>query len=567
MKLSINCFTSNSFTFALTAVLLVLMWLPVGPTITPIYFEDYGRIFQEMSTLSAEKINSLRFITSSIASVLANIFDSPFLGLQLATLINITCFWAFTLLIIWSMSVNAAIISSAALIAGIAYIKETYNLPSEGSVLTQLLNTTQLSDQTIIFGVIAICLILEKKQHSFALRLVVTAIGTFILRNAPSLYWLQGVALVLLILTGHALERYLPNQTKYSKTAVGYFCILLTVNIGYILVALRESAASYLLDALDYAILSLTTNLTVLLSLLLGIAGSQLVKRYKYLLYVSVRFSVWPPLAQAVTLYVLVGFSMAHERSFDIRVASQIDTAVLAIQRTKGAKDLEKSNLLINPILSVPAVVPQILNNALLTQKSSPPGGTDQDLIGLAENRAHHWLITDNAELPFFLKSCVMASAGPLSAYGSDCIRQTLLQQVSCDGSFDLSNLGSVGLDLFHGLSKAEDHGRWTDGNKAYFGCVVRGLAPKYLVLNMRGFTYGTLTTQRVIARVNNNAPQEFAVSSSREISINLPSINNHNIIIVELTLPDAMSPRNLGLSSDARYLAVTIKKASFVFD
>ena len=83
----------------------------------------------------------------------------------------------------------------------------------------------------------------------------------------------------------------------------------------------------------------------------------------------------------------------------------------------------------------------------------------------------------------------------------------------------------------------------------------------------MRGFTYGPLTAQRLIARVNGDSPQEFLISTQREVKLNIPALTEGSVVIVDIVLPDAISPRNLGLSADARHLAVTIKTATFSFD
>jgi hypothetical protein len=258
---------------------------------------------------------------------------------------------------------------------------------------------------------------------------------------------------------------------------------------------------------------------------------------------------------------------MPSQSAFDVRIASRIDDALLVIQRIDGAKNVEKSNLLVGPVANLPPVVPRILNYALATAGVSTAEKAPQDLIGLARTGSYHWLLTDDRQVPFFLHTCVTGAAGTLSAYGADCITRTLREQASCEGKFDLSKSGTVDSKMFRGLSEAEDHGRWTDGNKVYFGCIVRGAAPKRLVLDLRGFIYGPLTRQRVIARVNGNPPQEFLVSSQREIALDFPALDEGSIVIVDIVLPDAISPRNLGLSIDARHLAVTIKTAHFVFD
>jgi hypothetical protein len=46
-----------------------------------------------------------------------------------------------------------------------------------------------------------------------------------------------------------------------------------------------------------------------------------------------------------------------------------------------------------------------------------------------------------------------------------------------------------------------------------------------------------------------------------------MPALTEGSVVIVDILLPDAVSPRNLGLSADTRHLAVTIKTATFSFD
>jgi hypothetical protein len=268
-----------------------------------------------------------------------------------------------------------------------------------------------------------------------------------------------------------------------------------------------------------------------------------------------------------VSLYVLVSATMPIKSELDVRSISRVDEALLQIYRIDGARELGKDNWVISPLANLPAVIPRLLNYAIATSAVTDERLMPSDLISLAKKETFHWLVTDQPGVPFFLHACVKGAAGTLSAYESDCINQTLKKHAACSGSFDLSKTGHVDSTLFQGLSEAEDHGRWTDGNRVYFGCIVRGATPKHLVLDMRGFTYGPLTAQRLIARVNGNSPQEFLISTQREVSLKMPALTEGSVVIVDIVLPDAISPRNLGLSADARHLAVTIKTATFAFD
>ena len=85
--------------------------------------------------------------------------------------------------------------------------------------------------------------------------------------------------------------------------------------------------------------------------------------------------------------------------------------------------------------------------------------------------------------------------------------------------------------------------------------------------MKARGFVYDTIRTQRVIVRLNGNPPEEFKVSATREIKLKLPTLTDEQVLIVEMDFPDAISPRDLGLSADARRLALTFESAVFSFN
>ena len=553
----------------LTAALLVLIWLPTIHPISSEYFEVYRGVFQTISGLSDQPFDSTRLMTATLTGTLASIFDSPFFGLQLSTLISVISLWSFALAAIWSLPPSIACGSSAVLIAIAIYGKTVFGLDISGSALVQQVALDQLINQTLVFAIVAICLLVDTKKPSYFLKLLVLSVGIFLLRDSPSLYFIQAIALAVAITIGHSTRRHQPEHAQYLLSAAILFGVLALATTCHLLLVAFRSTNFSLSNAPEDVVFSFTITSVIFASILLSAAGARLVKYCSYPnpLKNQSLFSLWTALVPIITLYILVAASMPSQSAFDVRIASRIDDALLIIQRINGAKNVEKNNVLVGPVANLPPVIPRILNYALATTGASNAAKAPQDLIGLARTGSYHWLLTDDPQVPFFLHSCVMGAAGTLSAYGADCIIRALREQASCEGKFDLSKSGHVDSTMFRGLSEAEDHGRWTDGNKVYFGCIVRGAAPKRLVLDMRGFIYGPLTRQRVIARVNGNPPQEFLVSSQREIALDFPTLDEGSIVIVDIVLPDAISPRNLGLSIDARHLAVTIKTIDFVFD
>lgn len=569
MMPSSRLFVSQFLLLALTAALLVLIWLPTIHPVSPEYFEVYRGVFQKISGSSDHPFDSTKFMANALTGTLASIFDSPFLGIQLSTLISVISLWVFVLAAVWSLPPSIACGSSAVLI-GIAICgKSVFGLDISGSALVQQLAIDPLINQTLVFALVAICILIDTKKQSFLLKLLVLSTGIFLFHYSSSLYFIQAIALALSIASGHMALRHKPEHVQYLLSVASAFGVLALSTIFHLLAIASSSARFSLANAPEDVIFSFTITSVIFVSILLGTAGARLVKYSRSAISKKNQslYSLSIPLAPIVTLYVLVAVSMPTQSAFDVRSASRVDQALLVIQRMSSAKDFEKNNLLVSPVVNAPPVVPHILNYALGNADSSNITKAPRDLMGLAKSGAYHWLFTDDKQVPFFLHSCLMSAAGTLSAYGADCITRALGEQASCEGKFDLSQSGNVDSNMFRGLSEAEDHGRWTDGNQVYFGCIVRGAAPRRLVLDMRGFIYGPLTRQRVIARVNGNPPQEFLVSSPREIALDFPALDEGSVVIVDIVLPDAISPRNLGLSIDARHLAVTIKTAHFVFD
>ena len=501
---------SQRLSLALTAVLLVLMWLPNIHPIGSEYFEAYRLIFQTIISVAFNPFESAEFINIPFASTLAAVFNSPILGLQLSTLLSVVSLWGFTLAIIWSLPARVALFSTAILTCITIFDKHLFGLGIVGSALGRQFDIGHLSNQMIALVIIAICLFFEPNKKAYLLKLPV---------------------LVLLITFASAIASLAsaPEIIIFSLSAASLIFASMLLGSSCDRLFTQNNRAFWFIQKLDSPI-----------SMILIPIGS---------------------------LYVLVSATMPIKSELDVRSISRVDEALLEIQRIDGARDLSKDNWIISPLANLPAIIPRLLNYAVATSAVTDERLLPMDLISLAKKEAFHWLITDQPEVPFFLHTCLKGAVGTLSAYESECVNRTLQQHVACSGSFDLSKAGHVDSTLFKGLSEAEDHGRWTEGNRVYFGCIVRGVTPKHLVLNMRGFTYGPLTAQRLIARVNGDSPQEFLISTQREVRLNIPALTEGSVVIVDIVLPDAISPRNLGLSADARHLAVTIKTATFTFD
>lgn len=138
--------------------------------------------------------------------------------------------------------------------------------------------------------------------------------------------------------------------------------------------------------------------------------------------------------------------------------------------------------------------------------------------------------------------------------------------------------LGFTGNHLPHtcvtqGLSYTETFGTWTDGRTVRLRCPLpppQAITPRSLQIDGVAFL-DQLPVQRVIVRVNGGPPVEFRFDTShpqRLLDLPLPQIAKGTEaakdVTIELALPDAKSPAELGLSQDGRQLGLSIRTLEF---
>ncbi len=118
------------------------------------------------------------------------------------------------------------------------------------------------------------------------------------------------------------------------------------------------------------------------------------------------------------------------------------------------------------------------------------------------------------------------------------------------------------------GLSNAEDFGTWTDHSSVHLRCpvpVINGKVPSKLQIDSIGFL-DHLPAQRVIAGIKGEAAIEYRFDAnhpSQLIVMTLPK-DVGNEVQIDFSLPDAISPEQLGLNNDTRKLGIAIKNIEY---
>ena len=154
--------------------------------------------------------------------------------------------------------------------------------------------------------------------------------------------------------------------------------------------------------------------------------------------------------------------------------------------------------------------------------------------------------------LVFVDAGCVLAAAVP-----------------PCEGTLDLTSAGDASPYAFEGLSAPEATGRWSDGGEASFACRVRtgSSAPHTVRFATTAFLLPG-GTQHLVVGMNGVAPATFvydAGTPARELTLPIPEAAvAAGVLHVTFRFPDAVSPRDAGISRDPRRLAIAFRAVSF---
>ena len=118
------------------------------------------------------------------------------------------------------------------------------------------------------------------------------------------------------------------------------------------------------------------------------------------------------------------------------------------------------------------------------------------------------------------------------------------------------------------GMGQAEEFGTWTIQKKVSIRCQIpqqNKTLPSKLEIETSGFL-DHVTQQRVLVNVKNQSPVEYTFNDQKPnhlMKLTLPN-EKSNEVQIEFSLPDAISPKQLGIGEDARRLGISIKSITF---
>lgn len=130
---------------------------------------------------------------------------------------------------------------------------------------------------------------------------------------------------------------------------------------------------------------------------------------------------------------------------------------------------------------------------------------------------------------------------------------------LSANGSY-------AGKLLTSGWAIPEKWGVWSKGNVSKLTIPLPDVNPEYLILKIKAFNASEQFKQIAKIKINNFFESSVTFSEPEDyIKIKLsPNYFKNDVIELEFTLPNAVSPKNIGLSDDDRKLALGIEYIVF---
>jgi hypothetical protein len=162
-------------------------------------------------------------------------------------------------------------------------------------------------------------------------------------------------------------------------------------------------------------------------------------------------------------------------------------------------------------------------------------------------------------------RGCERQAFGPLVAFDPVCLKESLARSSMCNGLVDFSSKGQIDVNQLTGFSEAEPESRWTESPMATFRCNAAGATRAKMFVTP--FLQGPQKSQRLILSVNDGPPVETVFSmpaDGRSVELPLPALAPGTPMLFKLSMPDARTPKQLGIGDDGRALGMSVKSLSF---
>ena len=276
-------------------------------------------------------------------------------------------------------------------------------------------------------------------------------------------------------------------------------------------------------------------------------------------------------LISKIALYVLgaiILLLVVPKKYFDVSSIVELEKKITDISYNKIPQaPTGKSNIVIG-LNDFPNTIDYLFSIAL-TKTQRELAISDLIIAGDIYDANNYHMIISSSDNPVYgsASNCVSSVPGSISVIDVQCFERRNESKRLCNDSFDFSK-GEIIPSSIQGFSFREDHGRWTNAKTARFTCLAGSDRYKSVELEMSPFIFGSLESQRLQISVNGAQVFQESISIARDsnnpIILDLANIPVSDEYIIEFTMPDAASPKEVGLHDDRREIAFSLHRIIF---
>ncbi len=378
-------------------------------------------------------------------------------------------------------------------------------------------------------------------------------------------YGLMIVCFLVLIVSFVLLVVWIRNSDRAANVAMKYLAFYGGAVAALCLLQLILTKFGY---GSDYAVKKYGFGLVTILFINASIVSACYVLRLfglkqLHLIFGAYRFNGY---ILAASLCVLFIFSVPGQKLFDVSDVVATERHLVNLRDTViPVPDRGKYNVVVG-LHEFPTI--NYMYSTAIMRTPKEIAVRDVLLNGISDLSKYSYVISSFDNPSYGASGCESLAPGSISVVRAQCIEQKFAKASDCRSIFDFSNKGSIPSRLLEGFSVPEEHGRWTDGHLAKFSCSNNGAPLKKIKLYMSPFIYGELKKQRLSVSIGATPAGSFELTSVRgkdnPIVIGIPEKANSQKLTFVFEMPDATSPKEVGLNDDPRKIAFSFQSIEF---
>jgi hypothetical protein len=268
----------------------------------------------------------------------------------------------------------------------------------------------------------------------------------------------------------------------------------------------------------------------------------------------------------ALSASLVAGYAANGHKAFDVSDAVAIERQLIALHDTVLPAPATGQSDVVVDLPGLPPALGYMFSLGILHVPRDPAMRANFTAEQMGPVMQYASIVTGRDQGRYGAFGSCSRTAGGLMVLDSGCLQKAIAAASVCKGMLDFGAAGKVGPSMLTGFSNAEAGYRWTEGHTSTVTCKVD---QPYRTAQLQIAPFLTPGHQHQRAGISvNGGPVvnvEFTGDSAvRLVDVPLPASVPGTEFVFTITTPDAVSPQQLGLSTDARVLGIAVHTLTF---